>query len=328
VIRRAPPALFAALAALLLGLFIPGQPAFADGPIVTEYRVEPPPRLTIGDHVPVTIVLQADRGTQVQIAAGGIPEDLALAESVRFSERDIAGGRVEVRVNLVLAPFLIGNYEMPPIVLRYREQNGQVGQVETPSARLVIESTVPGNVQPELRGLKPQAVFPPPAAVPAALFLAMAAALVLALVLLAVAWRRTHRPVPVPAPPLPEPVLSPEDAARRALDGAGAAFAQDRDYGRYYAVISNTVRTYLTRRFGFPAFALTTTELQRQMVFRGMDRWQARLAGGLLEQCDSVMWAAYEPALERADADLTAAYEVVEMSRPVEAPEQEEVAVT
>jgi hypothetical protein len=45
----------------------------------------------------------------------------------------------------------------------------------------------------------------------------------------------------------------------------------------------------------------------------------------LLEQCDAVLYAGYRPALERADADLTAAYEIVEMSRP--APQQLEVAL-
>jgi hypothetical protein len=34
-----------------------------------------------------------------------------------------------------------------------------------------------------------------------------------------------------------------------------------------------------------------------------------------------VVYAQYRPAAERADADLTAAYEVVEMSRPVESSE-------
>ena len=39
---------------------------------------------------------------------------------------------------------------------------------------------------------------------------------------------------------------------------------------------------------------------------------------GLLNQCDAVVFAQYRPAPDRADADLTAAYEIVEMSRAVE----------
>jgi hypothetical protein len=118
---------------------------------------------------------------------------------------------------------------------------------------------------------------------------------------------------------VPEPVLEglgPEDRARAVLDRAGTEFETSREYVAYYSEIAVTVRNYLTERFGFPAFALTTSELQEAMVRRGVDRWQARLAGGLLSQCDAVVYAHYRPALERADADLTAAYEIVEMTRP------------
>jgi hypothetical protein len=57
------------------------------------------------------------------------------------------------------------------------------------------------------------------------------------------------------------------------------------------------------------------------MIRLGVDRWQVRVAGGLLAQCDAVVYARYRPAAERADADLTAAYEIVEMSRPEPEPE-------
>ncbi|HEY7293499.1 MAG TPA: hypothetical protein VH916_00605, partial [Dehalococcoidia bacterium] len=152
------------------------------------------------------------------------------------------------------------------------------------------------------------------------LIAAAGALAVLAVAIMWVAWRRLVGAEDGAAgQALPEENLGPEDAARRALDGVGARFASDVNFSEYYAGLSTIVREYLTRRFGFPAFALTTAELQGQMVFRGMDRWQARLVTGLLEQCDAVMFAHYEPAPERADADLTAAYEIVEMSRPVAA---------
>jgi hypothetical protein len=108
----------------------------------------------------------------------------------------------------------------------------------------------------------------------------------------------------------------PEDRARVVLDTAGAGFSIGGDYIEYYSSIGVTVRRYLTERYGFPAFALTTRELEAEMLKRGLDRWQVRVASGLLQQCDAVVYASYRPAAERADADLTAAYEIVEMSRP------------
>jgi len=88
-----------------------------------------------------------------------------------------------------------------------------------------------------------------------------------------------------------------------------------------YRSIATTVRFTLGERYGIPAPALTTRELQRRMEAVGIDRWQARLAGGLLEECDAVVYAGYRPAAERRMADLTMARELVE---PEEQPERAE----
>jgi hypothetical protein len=48
------------------------------------------------------------------------------------------------------------------------------------------------------------------------------------------------------------------------------------------------------------------------METSGADRFAARLVGGLLEECDSVVYAGYRPAAERRRADLTMAREIVE----------------
>ena len=99
---------------------------------------------------------------------------------------------------------------------------------------------------------------------------------------------------------------------------AGIAFREDGDYEAYYTALGVVVRKYLADRYDFPAYALTTRELESQMRDRGLDRWQIRVAGGLFTQCDSVVYARYRPATERAEHDLTAAYEIVEMSRPLD----------
>ena len=88
------------------------------------------------------------------------------------------------------------------------------------------------------------------------------------------------------------------------------------DYESYYGGLALTVRTYLAARFGFNAHALTTRELERRMVSHGVDRWQARLVGGLLERCDDAVYVRRYPEVASADHDLTVAYEIVELSRP------------
>ncbi|MGE5595616.1 MAG: hypothetical protein ACM3S1_06215, partial [Hyphomicrobiales bacterium] len=78
-----------------------------------------------------------------------------------------------------------------------------------------------------------------------------------------------------------------------------------------YRSLAALVRGFIAERYGFPAHALTTGELQQRMEAQGVDRWQARLVGGLLEECDSVVYAGYRPAPERREADLTVAQEIL-----------------
>jgi hypothetical protein len=108
-----------------------------------------------------------------------------------------------------------------------------------------------------------------------------------------------------------------EDRARRRLDAIGrAGLVGQGEMEVYYGELSIAVRDYLEERFGFRATALTTRELERRARSAGIDRWQARLVGGLLQRCDAAVYAGVWPDPASADHDLTLAYEIVELSRP------------
>jgi hypothetical protein len=306
-----------AILAAVLGLLALVMQASAADPELVDVQVDAPDRVTVGDRVSVQIKVEADRGTNVALVQGSLPAEVEIATQPRTTSRTIDGGRVEVTIAFELAPFVPGELMLPPMVLRYSMPGGTSGQLETPASRILVASVLPQQGEVAPRDLKPQAEIAAggpgwvgPAAVAAALGLIVTLALIV--------WRqRVLRGRAVPAAvALERSELGPEDRARAALDEAGARFAEHGDYVAYYAAIAFTTRRYLSERHGFPAFALTTRELQAAMRREGIDRWQLRVAGGLLQQCDSVVYAHYRPAGERADADLTAAYEIVEMSRP------------
>lgn len=310
-----------ALAALLIAsvaLALTTAAASAEDPVVLDMRIDGPETITVGDRLTYVVTLEADKGIEFSVVQSTLPREVEIIGTPRTSTRSAADGRIEVTLTFQLAVFVPGNVEVPPISLRYFGQDVAGGTVTTPASRLAIVSVLPAGGQLEPRDLKPQAEIgvSSPAWVGPALAVAVAA---LVLILALMSWRiRTaqRRAAFVPAPVIVAD--GPEDRARIVLDRAGVDFGADGDYIAYYGAIAVTVRTYLTQRYGFPAFALTTRELEKEMLRRGLDRWQVRVAGGLLTQCDSVVYANYRPAAERADADLTAAYEIVEMSRPAE----------
>ena len=302
----------------------PHGSASAADPVVTSFELAAPERLTVGGRVRFLIRVEADQDTTLSLAPGGLPSVLSLTGALQTAAREANAGRVEITLQFEAAPFAVGELELPPIRLRYRSADGVTGEIVTPASRLIVESVLPDTDVLAPRDLKAQAAIGD-AATPLLQLLGLALALLIVAAL--IVWRLRRMWSREIVEPEAEPAaLSPEDQARHVLDVSTTQLGRD-DYVAYYTTLAAAVRNYLTDRFGFPAFALTTTELEERMVRQGMDRWQARLVSGLLNQCDAVVYASYRPARERADADLTAAYEIVEMSRQAE-PEQAEVAVT
>ncbi len=312
--------LAASLLLALAGFVFTFAPAAAEDPVITSLDVFLPDRITVGDRIAYTLTIESDPGVEFSLVQSSLPGIVELADLPVTSTRPAGDGRVVVTMTFLLAPFAPGEIQVPPITLRYFGQDVAGGELQTPPTQFTVTSILPPQPAiPQPRDLKPQAVIGAPAA--GWVLPALAAAIVtLALVLvLTYARMRTRSTSHVPAPAAPEEL--PEDRARGVLDTASASFGSQGGYVEYYSSIGVTVRRYLAERYGFPAFALTTRELEAEMLKRGLDRWQVRVASGLLEQCDAVVYASYRPAAERADADLTAAYEIVEMSRPEPEPE-------
>lgn len=310
-------------------LWWPSDVGAAD-PVLVDLRVDAPPVVTVGDQVTYTIVLEVDTGTGVAIAAAGLPPEVALVDRPVTTRVPLTVGREQVTISFRLAPFIAGEVLVPPVPVRYTQPGGTAGILQTPSTVIEVTSVLPVAGQVTPRDLKPQAeIGTPPPAWPLPAIGAVAAVLAL-LVIVLLLRRRVKKYVVTRAARRAPVFVGPEDAARARLDAAAAAYAKDGELVSYYTALGNTTRDYLTQRYGFPAFALTTRELEAAMLRLGHDRWQIRVASGLLAQCDAVVYARYRPAAERSDADLTAAYEIVEMSRPEERPvsEQEEVAVS
>lgn len=213
------------------------------------------------------------------------------------------GDRVRHVLTLTVAAFAPGEIAFEPVVSVIA--SGSVTRLQLPAVALRVASSLAPDDPLELTPL------PPPAAIggaespflrPAIALGVLALAVVLGGLVTAAVRSRRNRPLPFePERAVPQPVL---------LDEAEALI--DRDPIAAYRKLGLLVRAALGERYRFPARALTTTELGRRMEAAGVDRWQARLVTGLLQECDAVVYAGYRPASERRHADLTMAREIVE----------------
>lgn len=208
------------------------------------------------------------------------------------------------RVRLVVAPFALGEQEIVPAF--FVDVDGVVEERSGAPFRWTVASTLPPGVPLEISPLAP----PRPIGGAESPFLrpALAAGAVLAAVVAVLAawgaarWvaSRPRKAVPPAEEAVPAvPALQP---AEQLIDTDPAAA---------YRYVAAAVRGAIGLRYGVPAAAMTSGEIRGRMEAEGIDRWEARLVAGLLEQCDAVVYAGYRPAPERRRADLVTAREII-----------------
>ncbi|MEZ4501871.1 MAG: hypothetical protein R3C39_04560 [Dehalococcoidia bacterium] len=294
------------------------RPAVAQEPPIPEvdvvFNMEPGVprlgervRLTVTVTHPSDLLIVATRPLQSSEAIDVI--EVVPAQSVPLDDRTVT------EFAYVFAPYDLGPIDLGSLVLSALDDSGARSVIEVPLPPLGIQATVT-QADLELRPLPPQldtVGAPPPWRQPAALAGAFGLLAVIALIVLWRTWRWGGA----------DEVLTPlrpataEDRARRRLDAIGrAGLVQQGEFEAYYGELSIAVRDYLEERFDFRATALTTRELERRARNTSIDRWQARLVGGLLQRCDAAIYAGVWPDPASADHDLTLAYEIVELSRP------------
>ncbi len=313
-------------AAIALLALLPPLTASAQQPEI-EARVElDRSALTLGDRVRVSVIVLHPENVLVDIEPPAASSSLRVIDTPPPVQTPGAEGNATTRFEFVLAAFAVGQQQSQPLRLTWLQEDGSEGEAQVALPPLNVQSTVAAD-DTVPRPLKPQLSVegaPPAWQRPAAL-----AAAVLAFVALGagIVWQQWRRRPPQPAA-VPAFATLPEDEARRLLEEMAIADPlASRDYEGYYGTISIVIRGYLQERFGFGAAALTTRELERRMTAEGVERWQARLVGGLLDRCDAAVYAGRRPDPASADHDLTAAFEIVELSRRNPEPAEAEAVV-
>ncbi|GIW13595.1 MAG: hypothetical protein KatS3mg062_1034 [Tepidiforma sp.] len=293
-----------ALAAAALAIAFLSAAVHARQSSEIEVTLEPS-SARIGDHLQLTVRLILPPGQSPEFApgtAGWGAVELVSLQPPRQSGTSAAGTAWVLEATV--APFALGDLAFSPTIAVV--SGSEVRTVDPSPVTVAVLPTLLPDAPLELSPLPPPVVIAgaeSPLLRPALAAAAAAAGLLLVALALTLIRRLSRRPAPVPGPPPPaDPALPGLLAAESAIDTDPVAA---------YRALGSAVRAELARRFGIPATALTAAELRARLESAGADRWVARLAGGLLEECDAVVYAGYRPAPERRRADLAMAYELV-----------------
>lgn len=309
------------LALLCLLCLVLAAPVGAQAPVGMSATIDRD-GVTVGDRIRVTVTLTmpVDAHTDVTALEQQFG-DLELLFVGLPHEQTLPDGRKVIEQVYEVAAFRTGAAQLPPLTATVRLGDGGTVTATTPALPITVHSVIPPTENPrDVRDLKPQAILPGGSSVAVRTLALGVAAAALATVAALLLWRQLRRPRAVVAAPPVEPV-SPAAVARAELDRIASLGLLERgELKPFHALLAACIRRYLTDQYHFPAFAMTTTELRRQMEDYGVGRWQARLVTGLLTESDAVNFAQYVPARARCEANLEMAYQIIDAGEPVVEP--------
>lgn len=291
-----------AVAALALAVGgAPSYTALADEGDRSSLQVS---ELFLGQRAVITIEVSAPAAATVEVDPAAPSWNGVEVIAVVPSPPEVVGEVAIYRFAVTVAPFRIGEGSFTPAVT-VLTADGVARRELPPLSWRVVPTLSPGSPA-ELSPLAPPVAISgaeSPLLRPA-LALGAAALFAFAAWAAVVVSRRVRRHLASrPVEHLPE--------AREPVGFDELEPLLDRDPVAGYRTLAALVRNVIAREYGFPASALTTTEIRRRMEGSGANRFQSRLVGGFLENCDAVVYAGYRPAGERRQADLTMAREIV-----------------
>lgn len=253
-------------------------------------------------------------GTQVNLPAS-LPLGAAFEETGRTdSVEKNRDGTLTRDYEIALQAFEVGELVIPPLPVTYAVQ-GRAQEVATQAVPIEVTSAI-GEGEASLKDIRgPVAVERPDyTLVWVAAVFAGAVLLVVAILLLRGAFRRRRRRV---LARLPEALVrsAHDEALARLAEVERSGALDDADRKPAYLAMSEILRAYIGRRWGFSALDLTTEEIRRNLAARPDGAAAADLVCGWLERSDFVKYARYDASPEEARQSLYEARMFVERTR-------------
>ncbi len=305
VVAAAQPAPDSAAADTVARDTAPAYHIVSGGPVSVSARLLPRPKreLTVGDRFKLELVVKHHRDTKVGEPFTPSQDPFMILD--KKSVTRYAGDTIVDVHTLTMAAFATGEPKIPPFIVPYPAE-GEVRAAASDSIPVKVASVMPKDMK-DINDLKPQIQFPN--LLPIWIILALFAAAGLGYL----GWRlyRRYRRIKLYGAPLPDPW----DEALAALDRVPADdWLASGHFKRYYYTVSEVLKRYLTRRFGFPALDQTTTEIMRAMKVTKTPEREG--FGEFFQRADMVKYAKFVPLATEAAAMIPAARELVQATTP------------
>ncbi len=278
----------------------------------------------VGEVVTMTVTMTHPPGARITPPQDTGKPRWAVVGARQTQTPDGDEGATSTTLELDLMAWRPGPSTLPALEVAVTSSDGGVEVLKTEPVEVkVLTGLKDDEVDPKLADAKPPVPIYEYDYAPAYYGGGAAALALVGLLGFAIARRRMRAAQPPPPPP-PIHVVALER-----LSGLATQELTTRpEFVLFYIQLSEIVRDYLGKRFGFPGTELTTTEIMERLEHV---RWPAGLAQDdvqtWLDHCDRVKFAGHTPEQGDAEGALRRAFSFVELTRhipeePPEAPPQ------
>ena len=299
-------------AAILVVLLLAPAVGLAQEPTIV---LEAPLETTMGDSIDV-IVTVTTAGTDEAAVPEQPFEPFEILAKKLTVEPSADGTLKTFTFELQLLCFEVGAHELGPVRVRITSAAGELIEIESNSRSIEVRSLLANEPDPQLK----------PPSDPVVVEQDDYRLLILLGALLAIAfgallawlfmrwWQKRDRPEPAPPPPPPPWETALTELHELELERADA-ISQGRTE-QWVDAVSDSIRAYLGRRFGFHGLESTTNEIADELRRAKSLRIEPQDAVGFLGQCDLVKFAKASLADEASRTLIEEALGLVDRTRP------------
>jgi hypothetical protein len=267
--------------------------------------------ITIGDRVVYSVKITAD--TSLIIDSLAVGSNLGMFEVKDYTPRK-AETRDGMRISIEafeITTFTTGDYQIPPITIRYLTPSGESKSITTDPIAIKVNSLLKGEDGEDIKPLRGPRDFETPFPW---LWAMLGTALLIGVAIFYYFYRRARRPIDLGSEPIDSRLpweIALDDLARlRASDLIARG-----EYKAWYLRLSEIFRKYLERRYGIAALERTTFEIIVEFRALALEKTEEEEIHRFLDECDLVKFAKYDPTPADIDRHFDMAYEFVRQTR-------------
>ncbi len=279
--------------------------------------VTPNQGLAIGDPLTFQITAVVPKGVQVSVPEQSLAPFEAIGRRARVEPSD---AEIRYIFELDLIALEPGKHTIPALKLRAVRDDGALSESSTEPQPVEVESLLANEPNAEPKPpTGPVEVIQDDYTLAWVLAGILAIALIAGLTLLIQRWlARRPKPLPPPAPERPAWEVALGKLAE--LDARKAELLAEQRGGEFVDGVSDALREYLGRRYGFEGLESTTGELLATLERIRPDKLSLSGVSLLLEQCDLVKFARATPDAEQCDDLWNGAVGLIRSTTPLPAP--------